>query len=60
MGVGYGFSYREGNHDLVACSYALAVALELPSRFIVGSLVHETLLPVSGVWVFHLIPLTTY
>ena len=60
MGVGYGFNYREGSHDLVACSYASAVRLGLPSRRIVWSLVHETLLPVSGVWVFRLTPSTTY
>ena len=49
----YGFNYREVNyrevsHDVVACSYALAVRLGPPSRLIINSLVHEMLLSVSG------------
>ena len=49
-----GFNSWRGSHDLVARSYALAVRLGLPSRLMTISLVHETLLSVSGLYVFRL------
>ena len=31
----YGFNYRQVSHDLIACSYAPAIRLGLPSRLMI-------------------------